>query len=168
MKVKTLFLAVVLAAMLASCTITIPIGLTPTPTPTPTPIPGIGQPVYTEGVSFQFFYASLGADSAAVDVGDQTLTPDPGYAVLIIEAYYTGDPHGLFGNGDIYQGQDVLYISDATGEPKDWQDTTYFTSDTGKNVVEIGFFVKTDASPYILHSTVNPSWTVDLSPLLNR
>jgi hypothetical protein len=127
------------------------------PTPTPVKIPGVDTPIFIKGVGFKFYHATI-TDGAA-DVGNKTLTPNPGISVIVLRASYTGDVKTLFTSHLDSNG--AFYIEDGSGKIKNWIHISWSETD-----VVMGFFVKTDAPLYTLVNTVGEPWTLDLMPFL--
>lgn len=125
--------------------------------PTPIMVPGLDSFVKIKDVSFKFTDAYLSTDK--VTIGNKTLDPNTGYSVLVLKATFDGDLMSLFQS--YMQTADALYIDDGTSDHANWVQANF----DGPSLT-IGFFVKSNASQYILKNTVGTPWSIDLNRFL--
>ena len=158
-------LITVLALVLVACGPTTEQSAQKTQTTQLKSIAGIDVPIQAGSVTFQF--TDIVISHNPVDVGGQLITPDEGYTVFELYAFFTGDPSTLFGQGgSYYSSSKAFYITDgsAMDGSNSWQ---RFTADESKvsGVIQIAFILGPTAKPpYILHSVVG-NWSVDLTSL---
>ena len=140
--------------------------LVPTEVPSPTQIPSSNKYV-VNGVELKFKQATLSL--APVTIEENVFTPDPGYSVLVISGTYKGDINLLFGENGVYQGLGAFVVTNNDNIDSEWvYEYNLWKSVETNGEFEVIFFVKTDTGPYVLNSTVEPPFTINLSDLMSN
>jgi hypothetical protein len=119
------------------------------------------------GVELTFTSATL--SNKEVQMGNETLTPNPGYSVLVVTGAYKGDLTTLFGSNGVFQAMGVFYVLEKDGTIDEWvYEYRTWTSVETQGIVQIAFFVKTGFNPYTLVNTIETQFQIDLSTLLGN
>jgi hypothetical protein len=147
-----------------------------TPYPTATTVP-TAMPTFTEvpsntihevnGVELKFKEAKLSLSPVVIE--GETFTPDTGYSVLVITGTYRGDLDSLFGDNGVYQEIGTFVVTDSDNLDYEW----VYEFNSWQNVETNGefqviYFVKTDTGPYVLRSTIETPFTIDLTKLMSN
>jgi hypothetical protein len=145
-----------------------------TPYPTPTTVPTVVSTAtqvspskyVVEGIELKF--TDVVISKAGLQLGDKMLTPVSGYSVLIVSGIYNGDINVLFGSAGVYQPLNAFVVTDSENINREWvYEYHSWQSIKTEGRFQVAFFVKSNSSPYILHSTVGTPFTIDLTKLMS-
>ena len=134
---------------------------TPQPPLLPTPLTIYGGSL--KRVYFWFDIVTISDKSMKIGGNKDLMTPpDPSYSVLEVIGRFIGNIDSLFSGP--FKTSGGFYITDVDNTKYDW--TVFYSG--RPPWVSMGFYVKRDKAPYILHNIVDVPWSIDLTPMIQN